>query len=723
VLAVVGAGLAPDAHAGGFMFAGFIVVNSAADTNARDDVVTLREAILLATGELGEALTASELAQVSGLTGAGSVDTITFDPTVFPAGAPAVIALATLLPPLSTGDDAVSGVGAGVRITCPPGMAPAILLSSPGNAVRGLEIGGCTTAIRVNDDANDNVVGGTGAGQGNVLVDYLTGVVVGNSSFATTDGNRVVGNHLGVRPGAVVGTGSFGVFVLGEHDAVIEGNVISGNRDFGVLILGSRAVVRGNRIGTNTAGLVAVPNGVGVEIVADGPFPASSNLIGGPTDAERNIISGNDIGVRVMATDDGSLAQANVIAGNLIGTAVDGTTPLPNRTGVRLEGFVSGTRIGGIEPGAGNVIAFNDAAGVSVVGDLATQNAIVANAIHSNGSLAIDLGADGVTPNDDGDALGIGPNGLQNFPVITAVSYVPAEPPAEHGTLVVEGTLETAPLEGDLRVDLFANAACDPSGHGEGEEPLPALATTGLTTEADGSVGFAVSAVMPVPARRVLTATATSDVRGTSEMSACAMLVGFGEPCDGDAACDDGDDCNGVETCVDAACQGGAPLACDDGRACNGVATCADDVCQPGTPLECDDAERCTDDGCDDASGCRHDARTGVPGVTCRIDTMADLLAAAELPGKFRRKLGTRLERARAKVESADDLDGARQGRALRKTRRLFTGIGVLAVRQRGRKLPEATADALAEAATDALGRLAALVSALATAAPRDSGA
>src|SRR5262249_1482087 len=76
-------------------------------------------------------------------------------------------------------------------------------------------------------------------------------------------------------------------------------------------------------------------------------------------------------------------------------------------------------------PGVGNVIAFNGGAGVVVGTDtahgfLATQagtgNAVLGNSIFANAGLGIDLGnADGVTPNDPGDA-DTGPNNFQNFP-------------------------------------------------------------------------------------------------------------------------------------------------------------------------------------------------------------------------------------------------------------------------------------------------------------------
>ena len=55
-----------------------IAVNSNADTNARDSVITLREAILLSNGDLlKSALTAQEQARVSG-TPAPGLDEVRF---------------------------------------------------------------------------------------------------------------------------------------------------------------------------------------------------------------------------------------------------------------------------------------------------------------------------------------------------------------------------------------------------------------------------------------------------------------------------------------------------------------------------------------------------------------------------------------------------------------------------------------------------------------------
>lgn len=43
---------------------------------------------------------------------------------------------------------------------------------------------------------------------------------------------------------------------------------------------------------------------------------------------------------------------------------------------------------------------------------------------------------------------------------------------------------------------------------------------------------------------------------------------------------------------------------CDDGDACNGVESCITGECSPGTALSCDDGKACTADSCDPQSGC-----------------------------------------------------------------------------------------------------------------------
>jgi len=78
-----------------------------------------------------------------------------------------------------------------------------------------------------------------------------------------------------------------------------------------------------------------------------------------------------------------------------------------------------------------------------------------------------------------------------------------------------------------------------------------------------------------------------------------------------DDACDDGDWCNGAETCDTATgCVSGNAPDCDDGNWCNGAETCdAVNGCQAGSPPDCDDGVDCSTDDCnEDTDSCENAA-------------------------------------------------------------------------------------------------------------------
>jgi len=117
--------------------------------------------------------------------------------------------------------------------------------------------------------------------------------------------------------------------------------------------------------------------------------------------------------------------------------------------------------------------------------------------------------------------------------------------------------------------------------------------------------------------------------------------------------CDDGDYCNGVETCSAGACVPGTPpdcdddiactidscnedddvcvntpddSYCDDGDWCNGPEVCTPGVgCEPGTPPDCDDGDPCTIDTCDeDADECVNTPIVCNDGNPCTTDVCVD---------------------------------------------------------------------------------------------------
>ncbi len=115
--------------------------------------------------------------------------------------------------------------------------------------------------------------------------------------------------------------------------------------------------------------------------------------------------------------------------------------------------------------------------------------------------------------NDAGDA-DTGPNNLQNFPVVTSAT-------TGGGTITVGGTLDSTPSTA-FRVELFANAACDPSGNGEGKTFLGAAT---VTTDSGGDSNFSVALTKTVAVGAAITASATDPDNNTSEFSTCVTAV------------------------------------------------------------------------------------------------------------------------------------------------------------------------------------------------------
>ncbi|MDX1764770.1 MAG: hypothetical protein R3231_10650, partial [bacterium] len=78
--------------------------------------------------------------------------------------------------------------------------------------------------------------------------------------------------------------------------------------------------------------------------------------------------------------------------------------------------------------------------------------------------------------------------------------------------------------------------------------------------------------------------------------------------CASDAECDNGNACDGAETCntLTGDCTAGIPLACNDGDPCNGIESCdpMTGFCVAGTAVVCDDGNPCNGmESCNPADG------------------------------------------------------------------------------------------------------------------------
>jgi hypothetical protein len=423
----------------------------------------------------------------------------------------------------------ISGNGSnGVRIDAASNQVQGNYIGTDVNGTASL--GNGTVGVSISD--SNNLIGGTTSAARNIIsgntqegIDISRFCCTGNETPIA--GNLIQGNYIGVNASgsAAIPNNGGGVRVVSSvafSDNAIggtqpgAGNVISGNRTDGIelsIFNGGNNVVQGNFIGTNADGSAALPNdnnGLNVR--------GRNIIIGGTATGARNVISGNGgncggcggSGIEILDTGNGTSTFGNVVQGNYIGINAAGNAPLPNSfAGVSLSNTSNNT-IGGTGSGAGNIIAYNGSHGIIVAGfNAAVNNQIRGNSIFSNTQHGIDLGFNGVTPNDAGDT-DTGANNLQNFPVVLSVS-------TGGGSTSAQGTLNSAP-NASYAVELFATDGCDPSGHGEGRVFLGA---TTANTDANGNATFSATFPVQLAPGQVVTATATDANGNTSEFSTC----------------------------------------------------------------------------------------------------------------------------------------------------------------------------------------------------------
>jgi CSLREA domain-containing protein len=456
-----------------------ITVNSNADNTTVDGNCTLREAIIAAnTNATTGDCTKGDL----------GLDTIQFS---IGSGAQTIGVLTTPLPGI-TEPLTING-------TTQPGFAGAPIIE-----INGSGVAGAASGLTIAQTASGSTI---------------RSLVIDNFSFlginVLSSNNLIAGNYIETNGSGGIGLNGFpgGTNNTIGGTAAGDANLISGNTGNGITILDSGSdIVVGNVIGLNAAKTAALANtGHGVDVFASG------NRVGGTAAGEGNVIAGNTLsGVHINAGNN------NLVQGNQIGLIISGSPVGNQQAGVFIEVAGNNNTIGAATSGGagGNSIFGNGAsstvsAGVRVLAG--TGNRISTNSMSfnsgSNAAMAIDLGNDGSTPNDncDGDA---GPNNLQNFPVIDDAVVA-------GGTTTVIGSLNST-ASSTFVIELFSNP---PATFDQG---VNFLGSTTVTTSAGCTVSFAVplaGAVPTTPVPFTVTATATDGVNNTSEMSAAVFVA------------------------------------------------------------------------------------------------------------------------------------------------------------------------------------------------------
>ena len=253
--------------------------------------------------------------------------------------------------------------------------------------IRGLHITNFSAdqckAILTFNSAGNNIIGGTGTGMRNLITNSYDGIHL-RSNY-----NTIIGNYIGVAPDGLTAApnNQRGVYINSSYDNTIGGtteaerNIISGNTLYGIWIGGQSNTVKGNYIGVNKNGTAALPNGEDGIIITE-----QNNTIGGTVGGAGNLISGNTgDGVYLLSADN------NTILGNYIGTDKNGTSAIGNgNAGVYIAGGADNNVIGGTASGARNIISKNSHSGVMITGS--TQNQVQGNYIGTDINGTADLG-------------------------------------------------------------------------------------------------------------------------------------------------------------------------------------------------------------------------------------------------------------------------------------------------------------------------------------------
>jgi hypothetical protein len=426
----------------------------------------------------------------------------------------------------------IGGTNAGAGNVISGNVGADIFLSGPNvsnNVVEGNYIGlnaagsaaitNLADGIYLTAGANGNIIGGTNA--------LARNVVSGNKQYGIfisdpgTSNNFILGNYVGpdftgtnaVGQGGLAG--GFGIGILNSASGNFiggasagAGNLISGNPSFsyGIAVMSANSnTIQGNFIGTDLSGKKALANGFAGLILE---FGSSGNLIGGTTAGAGNVISANgSYGVYIYFTG----TTNNLVQGNIIGADLTGTNALGNGfADVALFAGATGNFIGGTGAGAGNIIAFAGDSGVYVQDTNTVNNPIRGNSIFSNGDIGINLVAGNdvypnVTLNDTGDA-DLGPNDLQNFPVITNAFGLA-------GSTIVLGKLNSLANK-TFSIDLYRNLVTNSTGFGEGRFYI---GTASATTDGSGNAKFAFTNNTANYSGQCISATATAATGDTSE--------------------------------------------------------------------------------------------------------------------------------------------------------------------------------------------------------------
>ncbi|MCA9210824.1 MAG: hypothetical protein KDA55_20840, partial [Planctomycetales bacterium] len=193
---------------------------------------------------------------------------------------------------------------------------------------------GATTGLYLGDGASGSAIRGLS----------LTGFT-GNAIFVRTDNTTIAGNWIGVTPdGNVVGNSGNAVLYQALHTGRTGLNTFGGNA------AADRNVLSGNGVGLLIDGFNGAQHatyhieGNYIGVLADGMTAAGNSqgiidFVTADVTIVDNVVSGNSVyGIQINGrVTSGEHADNILIDGNYVGVGVDGASAIANGTGIILE--------------------------------------------------------------------------------------------------------------------------------------------------------------------------------------------------------------------------------------------------------------------------------------------------------------------------------------------------------------------------------------------------
>jgi len=281
---------------------------------------------------------------------------------------------------------------------------------------------------------------------------------------------------------------------LGATHTIIDGNLLSGSGFAGVEVTDTGTMgtqIINNYIGVDRSGTVVLPNSASGIKISGGPLETTitGNVIGGNS-GEAGIYIENNSGVTIQ--------------GNWIGINENGDAIGNSGDGIWISGTSTDNLVGGLNPGEGNTIAYNQGAGVSFLVLTADGNPVLGNSIFANG----------------GEGIGDYTHLIVPVPVLQSALIN-----GNQDSVLVTGSFSDS-TNAVYHIEFFRNDSCDSGGSGEGQTYLGFVDV--LTDSAGDGV---ISANLPgsFTGGDVITATLTTPNQSTSAFSVCRTAVTSGQ--------------------------------------------------------------------------------------------------------------------------------------------------------------------------------------------------